>query len=758
MKKLLPLFAILISAVAELSAQQVKPAYESKYINSTYETFYGLKDITTDKWVVNPVYKRADYMGSYEGVHYYALLNMDNLWGFITSKDFSKMKVDHIYADYDCGTFRSIQAPIVVAKKGNMWGVIELYTKKCDTLYGFKYSTYMVGSQLGLKDLNGSFTWYSNDKIITKFNTAVTYAKKEKEKEDSIKIANENAARLVELEAQRRKAEEERLKKLAERLASFTNYAKEYVTPRINDWQKKGEFEKIAAYEARVTGENRLNKIAELTNEAEQLYIKDYTELNPIGVMELGTYDAENEVFAIYSDIFGKLLLPVPIDEGQDFKNNFTSVIKSKPEYFVQDDKLALKSLVFTNPNNKKSYKYSNDASLNYTQYEINANDFEFDPIQIPTTTGSRATATTSAAPTTTTTAALPTTAAIVKPVCRILSPKNNGTYSTESVVIKYHVTVGEGLSYNLIVSVNGEDVKPEFLQGTSKGVKVAEGKEMRLTLPTKAGEPCNILMHVVDSNGTYGEPQKVRLFYVGDAPKPKLHIYSVGVSNYQSGDLEPLNYAAKDAQDFINTVTNGNNDMYSGVSTTILVNEKATRNEVLRSLRNLVTNVGQDDVVMMFFSGHGIKDGEETFYMTYDSSAQDCFTGVNFSDIRTQIKKLTEEKKCHVLLFIDSCHAGSMYGMKGSTMAFSMKVPGLIGFYSSTSGQRSAELDQLKNGAFTHAIIQAFKGGAKNKDGEITIQELEAFVRTKVKEYTNNRQEPIIENMMGDAVIFKVK
>ena len=747
MKKLLLLFAILISGVAELSAQQVKPVHESTYRNSRYETFYGLKDITTDKWVVNPVYKRANYMGSYEGVHYYALLNMDNLWGFITSNDFSKMKVKHIFADYDCGTFRQIQSPVVVVKKGNMWGVIELYTNKCDTLYDFKYYDYMLGSQLGLKELNGGFAWYSNDKVIAKFNRAVDAYKAELEK-----LAAEEQAKA---EAE---AEKERIEELKKRVQSFTKYAKEYVTPRINDWQKKGEFEKIAAYEARVTGENRLNKIAELTKEAEQLFIKDYAELDPIGVMKLGAYDAENEVFAIYSEIFGELLLPVPIDEGQNFKNNFASVIKSKPEYFVQDDKLALSSLVFTNPNNNKSYKYSNNAGLNYTQYEINADEFEFDPIQIPTTTGSRITVATSAAPTTTTTAAQPATAAIVKPVCRILSPKNNGTYSTESVVIKYHVTVGEGLSYNLIVSVNGEDVKPEFLQGTSKGAKVAEGKEMRLTLPTKAGEPCNILMHVVDSNGTYGEPQKVRLFYVGDAPKPKLYIYSVGVSNYQSGDLEPLNYAAKDAQDFINTVTNGNNDMYSGVSTTILVNEKATRNEVLRSLRNLVANVGQDDVVMMFFSGHGIKDGEETFYMTYDSSAQDCFTGVNFSDIRTQIKKLTEEKKCHVLLFIDSCHAGSMYGMKGSTMAFSMKVPGLIGFYSSTSGQRSAELDRLKNGAFTHAIIQAFKGGAKNKDGEITIQELEAFVRTKVKEYTNNRQEPIIENMMGDAVIFKVK
>ena len=143
---------------------------------------------------------------------------------------------------------------------------------------------------------------------------------------------------------------------------------------------------------------------------------------------------------------------------------------------------------------------------------------------------------------------------------------------------------------------------------------------------------------------------------------------------------------------------------------------------------------------------------------MTYDSSAEDCFTGVNFSDIRTQIRKLTEEKKCHVLLFIDACHSGAMYGMKGTTMELTMKVPGLIGFYSSTSGQQSAELDKLQNGAFTHAIIEAFEGAAKNENGEITIMNLENYVRTKVKENTNNRQEPIIENMMGDAVIFRVK
>ena len=436
------------------------------------------------------------------------------------------------------------------------------------------------------------------------------------------------------------------------------------------------------------------------------------------------------------------------------FKNDFDLLVKSAPEYFIQNDKIALRSLVFTNPNTKRVYNYSNDAGLNYTQYEINADSFGFDSIQIPVSADANNTGVVVA----TTTYLNSARASSVKPVCKILSPNNNDTYSTDFVTINYIATVGSGLSYTLKVSVNGDDVEPELLEGTSKGVKLAKGNEMRIKVPQKVGESCNISMYIVDSDGVLGEPQKLKLHYAGEAPKPKLHLLSIGVSDYQSEDLETLKYAAKDAQDFVNTIANADVSMYSSVLSQVVVEEKATRNEVMRSLRALVANVDQGDVVMLYFSGHGIKDGEEAFYMTYDSSAEDCFTGVNFSDIRTQVRKLTEEKKCHVLLFIDACHSGAMYGMKGSTVELSMKVPGLIGFYSSTSGQQSAELDDLQNGAFTHAIIGAFEGGAQNEDGEITIMRLENYVRTKVKEQTNNRQEPIIENMMGDAVIFRVK
>ena len=158
--------------------------------------------------------------------------------------------------------------------------------------------------------------------------------------------------------------------------------------------------------------------------------------------------------------------------------------------------------------------------------------------------------------------------------------------------------------------------------------------------------------------------------------------------------------------------------------------------------------------------SGHGVKeDGSgDTYYMTYDSAANAPFTGINFSDIKRRIQTLTDQKKCHVLLFVDTCHAGSMYGMKGSTVELSMKMPGLVGFYSSTSGQQSAELDNIQNGVFTSAILEALNGKAQAGEEGITIHGLESYVKNRVKALTNNRQDAIVENNLGDAVIFGAK
>jgi uncharacterized caspase-like protein len=118
----------------------------------------------------------------------------------------------------------------------------------------------------------------------------------------------------------------------------------------------------------------------------------------------------------------------------------------------------------------------------------------------------------------------------------------------------------------------------------------------------------------------------------------------------------------------------------------------------------------------------------------------------------------MAQEKKCRVVLFLDACHSGAMYGMKGVTRAFSETAPDIVGFYSSTEAQQSAEKKQIENGVFTHALIMGLKGGAINEEGEVTLNGLDRYVKEKVRAETAGRQDPIVENRVGDAVLFKVK
>lgn len=154
----------------------------------------------------------------------------------------------------------------------------------------------------------------------------------------------------------------------------FSLYVKRYVEIRINAWQKKGEFEKTSDWQARVNEATRNRKIAELTREAEQQFIKRYGEDI---TYTLGRYDADNEVYLITCND-KELLVPVPIAEAPAFKQNWESMVKA-PRYFVENDRLAVAEVAFTVPGGK-TYRYSNAASLQYTMAEVSYN---FDPIEI---------------------------------------------------------------------------------------------------------------------------------------------------------------------------------------------------------------------------------------------------------------------------------------------------------------------------------------------------------------------------------------
>ena len=716
MKKLFCLLLMTFFA-GMASAQEVEPSWENGKV--------GLKNFRTGQWAVKPTFNDARYLGSYEGKHYYGVKTVDNLWGFIRSDDYSRYRVSPRYANIASvpGQWRF---PVVGVQTGGNWGVIELYTDHVYYLVNCQFRSISI-----YVDDARVFPW-EGDSYCVEFGPAFNKAleKAAKAKEAGIKKVQEEKRQEAERAARIQKEKE---------LSSFTEYAKNYVTPRVNEWQKKGEFEKIADYQLRVTGANRIGKINQYTAEAERLFVEEHAKLNHIADMTLEQYDSENEVFSIKSAKFGQLLLPVPISDGPSFKANFATVRKTDPQYFIENDKIALRSLTFTDSVSGKSFVYRNNAALKYSNYTLNPDVLDIESVRITATTTT-------------------TVRGNVKPTCEILSPRKDDKYYSGTVKVQYTVKVADGLDAQVRISVNGKVVEPKQLSGTSKGVRMVDVCEAEIEVPRKNGEICVLTLQPIDSEGTWGESKAVEIIYAGEQPKPGLHILAVGISNYLSKDLEDLNYAAKDAQDFVKTISSSNLSMYSGCSSAVMTDREATAVNIKRALNNLSSEVPQGDVVMVYFSGHGVHRSGEAYFMATDTSMEDYYNGVEFDFINKRLNMMADEKGCHVVLFMDACHSGAMLGMKGATEDFAKLGPGVVGFYSSTKSQQSAELAKMENGVFTKALLEGLKGKASNKEGEITIQGLGSYILERVKQEMGKNQTPVLHAPVGDAVLFRVR
>ena len=333
-------------------------------------------------------------------------------------------------------------------------------------------------------------------------------------------------------------------------------------------------------------------------------------------------------------------------------------------------------------------------------------------------------------------------------PTLTIISPKSGSTYASANVTIEYEAKTFDGSTPRIAAYVNG------VLQQT-KGVQRV-GQQITLTLPKTLGATTHVQLIAKDGSGRNSDPAVITLRYVGAEGRPGLHLMAVGISDYDQSDLK-LQNAAKDATDFISTIKSLNISQYEGITSTNLLTDKmATDKNIKKGLSQLNQKVNQGDVVLLFFSGHGAKEDGSTYFLSVNAESNDLFSSsVNFDEIRAATRRLLD-KKCRVIIFMDACHSGSLYGLKSTAENFALAEPGVIGFYSSTENQKSNESDKWSNGIFTKALLDGLKGKAADIDGDITLDLLEKYIRETVRKQTNGTQMPIFENKLGNYVLFK--
>lgn len=236
-----------------------------------------------------------------------------------------------------------------------------------------------------------------------------------------------------------------------------------------------------------------------------------------------------------------------------------------------------------------------------------------------------------------------------------------------------------------------------------------------------------------------------------------KIWAVIVGVGRYTA--MPSLKFTDDDAYRVYSFLKSPEGGALPDNQISILVDEAATRQNILSTLRQQFLKADANDVVLFYFSGHGL-DG--------------CFLPVDYDGYNNklrdvEIKQIFQASKAkHKLCIADACHSGSLnygngsFAAKGPSpvsleryyQAFEDADGGIALLMSSKAEELSLEDHGLRQGVFTYYVLQGLKGRADaNNDYLITIKELYNYVYAKVRDYTAGVQTPVLTGNYDDAM-----
>ncbi|MEM9930022.1 MAG: caspase family protein, partial [Bacteroidota bacterium] len=174
-------------------------------------------------------------------------------------------------------------------------------------------------------------------------------------------------------------------------------------------------------------------------------------------------------------------------------------------------------------------------------------------------------------------------------------------------------------------------------------------------------------------------------------------------------------------------------------------------REGVLNAMRSTFLRADENDMIIFYFSGHGLKGA--FLPVDYDGYAN----RLEHDEIRDLLQ---QSKAKHKLVLADACHAGSLLASRAPTYvqiqdfynALNESTGGTALLLSSKGEEYSLEDRGLRSGIFSHFLIRGLKGEANaNADNIVSVRELFNFVHHRVRRYTGNVQTPTLTGNFDD-------
>lgn len=215
-----------------------------------------------------------------------------------------------------------------------------------------------------------------------------------------------------------------------------------------------------------------------------------------------------------------------------------------------------------------------------------------------------------------------------------------------------------------------------------------------------------------------------------------------IGVSEYQSG-LNPLPAAVGDVEEMRRVLVNPKMGGFADGDITVLKNPQPQ--DIRDAIFYLFADRQKDDLLLFYFSGHGIKDDRGNLYFSTRATAKYHGKLVKPSAVAASYlhESINDSRSQRQIIILDCCFSGAI--AQGMTVKDdgSVNVQEQLGgkgraiLTSSTSTQYAFEQEGSELSIYTRYLVEGIDTGAADKDGDgwISIDELHEYASSKVQE-----------------------
>jgi len=302
----------------------------------------------------------------------------------------------------------------------------------------------------------------------------------------------------------------------------------------------------------------------------------------------------------------------------------------------------------------------------------------------------------------------------------------------------------GSFFGFGSLFTLDGAEVKGWWVKGNYMGIdKPQDFDEILASAGGNEAEE-DIIEEIVEEHTKELSPSELQAA-IREKAGFKVYAVIVGIASYNH--MPSLRYTDDDAYQmgiFLKSPAGG---ALPDDQIRLLIDDQATKGNIIKTMKEVFGKAGPNDLVMLYFSGHGLKGS--FLPINYD--------GFNNKLAHEEINRIMGSSNAKYKLCIaDACHSGSLFAARSTSelsvletyyKTLGQSEAGTALLMSSKSDETSLESSGLRQGVFSHYLIRGLKGEAdKNTNGIVSISELYNFINHGVKDYTGNRQSPIIK------------